>query len=376
LPANRVKPIPDETGQVLFKHFAYTPISGDTPHLLEPTQVCYHRIPNLFDYHRGYSLLNAFLAMLKLSTEADNFDLEDYQNGLTLKTILSLRPEISQRDKLQFEADIAAAQRDGKRLLVARGGDLSSEAIAQRRDDGRANNETVHQRVERLANLVLGIPDGLRARNATEANAKVAKEMFIEFTIWPLMQMIAEDWTAQVITQEYGQQFRLNFEDIRPVNKELELQEKDSLRQVQTYNEAREADGLEPHSDPDIGEAPYTAANRIAEIKIQSGQTATEEGEVTTPPDVEVIPELVLNGAQVQAALDIVNQVALGVISRQTGQGALEVMFNFTPEQASKVLGDTGKDIDKEAVEMALENLGDGKATIEQIVEMIGVNGN
>lgn len=58
---------------------------------------------------------------------------------------------------------------------------------------------------------------------------------------------------------------------------------------------------------------------------------------------VRVEPELVLNGAQIQAALTIVQQVVNGQIPRDSALGLIKIGFNMTDAQAQQVLGSAGR---------------------------------
>jgi hypothetical protein len=57
----------------------------------------------------------------------------------------------------------------------------------------------------------------------------------------------------------------------------------------------------------------------------------------------EVRKDLALNGAQVTAALDIVNRVAEGTLPRTSAIDALIIFFNLTREDAERVMGEVGK---------------------------------
>lgn len=50
------------------------------------------------------------------------------------------------------------------------------------------------------------------------------------------------------------------------------------------------------------------------------------------------IQQVALNGAQVNAALGIVQQVSAKTISYQAGINMLQIMFGMTAEQAAQVL--------------------------------------
>lgn len=59
--------------------------------------------------------------------------------------------------------------------------------------------------------------------------------------------------------------------------------------------------------------------------------------------ELVVEPSLALNGAQIQTALEIVQQVIAGQIPRDAAVGLLKVGFNMTDAQASQVLGSAGR---------------------------------
>ena len=65
--------------------------------------------------------------------------------------------------------------------------------------------------------------------------------------------------------------------------------------------------------------------------------------EITPDQDVQVSEDLVLNGAQIQAALQIVTAVAEGAMPRDAGIGQLQVLFNLSNEQAEQIMGSAGK---------------------------------
>lgn len=87
---------------------------------------------------------------------------------------------------------------------------------------------------------VYGVPMGLIDPSATEANAFVAQQGFKERTIWPLLCMIADWITLGLVVPWYGDGLEAAFEDVRPVNRELELQERDAAKGVLTIDEIRQ----------------------------------------------------------------------------------------------------------------------------------------
>jgi hypothetical protein len=61
-----------------------------------------------------------------------------------------------------------------------------------------------------------------------------------------------------------------------------------------------------------------------------------------TDQEIQVSTDLMLNGAQVQAATAIVTAVATGVIPRDAGLGQLKILFNLSDQQASDIMGSAG----------------------------------
>ncbi len=58
--------------------------------------------------------------------------------------------------------------------------------------------------------------------------------------------------------------------------------------------------------------------------------------------EVETVPELTLNGAQITAAAGIVGTVAKGELPRDSGIAQLEVLLNLSEKQADRIMGSVG----------------------------------
>lgn len=271
LPADRVTPIPGQTS--LFSGFWYTPVNGEMPKFLRPDQICFHRFFNPFDYHRGLSPISAYLMGLKTNIEAQKTQLDDFKNKLNLQQLISLRQDTSRTSFVQAQADLREANEAGARWKVIRAGDISVASTSSPRNEFSLS---AFELTESQANDIYGVPDAIWERNSTEASAHVHNQVLINDTVWPLMQMLSEDMTIQMVEPYYGNQYRAVFEDIRPVNVEQKIRQEENDRKTMTYNEAREAKGRPPHPDPDVGNAPYDAAAAIAQMKVRSPTPADE----------------------------------------------------------------------------------------------------
>lgn len=266
LPANRLEPIASK--DALIAGFWYYPTATGKPEVLPSENVIFNRLPNPFNYNRGLSPLNAYYLGLQISREEEKFNLDDFQQGMTLKHILSLRPEISDPDALRFKKEINDAVAAGNRYMIVRGGDIKAAPLSQRKDTSPSDNTQELSLTK--ANYVYGVPEGLRTSTATEANATVAERGFIADTIWPLMLLFSEDITVQSVIPYYGDDTRVRFEDPRIANIELEIKTDKHSWEYMTYDEVRESKGLDPYYDPEIGKHKFMIVDELIKIAFEA----------------------------------------------------------------------------------------------------------
>lgn len=288
LPANRVEPIPSSTA--LFAGFEYTPSATGIPTTLAVEHVIFHRLPNPFNYNRGLSPLTAYVLGLQIMTESEKFDLEDYKQGLTLRHIISLRPEISDTEMMRYQREVDEAVRNNRRFMVTRGGDIKVAPITIRRG-GEDSSENVQRLTQEKADYIYGIPLGLRTSNATQANATIAETTFASDTLWPLMLLLGEDLTVQCVERYYGEGLRAMFEDIRIPDKELAMKEDSHKWLAMTFDEVREQQGLKKYFDKEIGRQKFTAADELIKMQFQAELVEKEQPQKSLPP-VAVLPDI------------------------------------------------------------------------------------
>jgi HK97 family phage portal protein len=98
--------------------------------------------------------------------------------------------------------------------------------------------------------LILGGFPGMFDKNATEANATVADNMFKEKTIWPLLGQRAGAITNQILRRFYSKSHEARYVDIRPVNRQMNISESDASVGVMYIDERRKRFwGLAPLPD-------------------------------------------------------------------------------------------------------------------------------
>lgn len=228
LPANAVEVFPGNAERFV-DYYQYT-ANGQIFNI--PSEWIIHfQLPNPFDVFRGLSPMAA--AMLA----ADSDSAMAYWNGAFFgkdnvmpSSVINLKsgdPNApidaadAQTLKDQLRADYQAMRR--RTAITTAPGGLDVALLGWNPKDMDFIMGRQFTKDEIFA--IFGIPGGLLDKSATEANAVTADRIFKEKTIWPLLCLISEQLTAQLVMPYYGQDLRAGFEDIRPANRALELQE-------------------------------------------------------------------------------------------------------------------------------------------------------
>lgn len=119
-----------------------------------------------------------------------------------------------------------------------------------------------------------------------------------------------------------------------------------------TFNEALEMNGVRarvPGGDAEVDDGTEPIDQQTDGATDPAAQDPNAAPSATpNAPDGALIGEGVqtqlLNGAQMQVAIDIVAQVAAGEIPRESGVQLLQTLLGFTPAQAESIMGPAGTD--------------------------------
>jgi len=256
LPASRMRPIPDPV--MYISGYGYRGRQGEPEQRLEVEQVCFFRFPNPFDYHRGLSPMSAYRLAMETDVSAARWNREFFNNGAALQMILSV-PQMVQSQFEQVKLDINQQLLDQqRRFLVARAGDIKAEAVTVTQKDAEflAGRVFSQQEIDRI----FGYPAGYWSDKANRANAEAAKATLIDQAVWPLLVMMHDEITAQIVQPAYGKQFVAQFADIRVRNRDLELKERGLYFQAQTLDEVRAELGRDPFPDVELGQTLFPLA--------------------------------------------------------------------------------------------------------------------
>lgn len=246
IPANRMAPIPDKTGYI--SGYSYTAKHGEPPEFIPPEIVCFFRLPNPFDYHRGMSPLTAYSKALETDMGAQDWNKGIFTDGIPFRTILSMPLNASKPDRARFQQEIRDEFESRKRILIASGGDIKAQELgASSRDmEFLAGREFTREEIDR----VFGVPAGFWAKEATRANSEAARASLIEYAVWPLLVLMSEQIDTQILRPRYGEDLTCQPEDIRFRDRELVIAEQEHKREVQTFNQARAELGDDVYDGP------------------------------------------------------------------------------------------------------------------------------
>ncbi len=117
------------------------------------------------------------------------------------------------------------------------------------------------------------------------------------------------------------------------------------------YNVLAPTMGLDPIDDEraDVPPDPYGLATMDAPVDGEDAPTLDENGEPVTGVNTgeenlagDGVQDLLLNGAQMSAAVDIVAMVSAGELPRDSGLGMLQTLFGLSAQQAESIMASAG----------------------------------
>lgn len=275
------------------------------PIMIPREYITYSRSPNLFDIRDGLSFLVAGMTPIESEIAMGfwNKNFFDEQNGIP-DGLIALNKDALDTDVARVRSELRDFFGGTKRGVgVARAGDMDYHAW------GRSQKDAEFVEGIKLASTqigrLMGFPDGYWSESANRANAEQARATMIAGAVWPLLVALHEDMNAGVVKRWYGEQYRAEFKDIRPEDRQLKIAEGEYHKSHWTVDELREADGKDPIGDvrgsmliveltkgTPIPATPASdeTEDRIAEMEEEAEALAPEE-EGAIPLDAETPPE-------------------------------------------------------------------------------------
>lgn len=216
------------------------------------------------------------------------------------------------------------------------------------------NNETYTRAITNIA-MGTGMPLSLlMANSANYATAKEEKATWYENDIIPFCSWMEYHYNEQVF-HPMGLSMQFHPETLDP-------QQEDETERAQAINTFIDFLAKCPTLELFIGtcdtfgyelsdslrtaaEAYYNDKEDIPEGDDDEAPTGTGVPVDGMPvaQDLNTVPALTLNGAQISSAVAIVQAVAEGRLPREAGIGQLQTLVNLTPEQAELCMGSVGQ---------------------------------
>jgi phage portal protein BeeE len=220
------------------------------PLFISREYVTYSHSVNLFDIRDGMAFLVAAMTAIKSEIKMGDWNLNFFeeQNGVP-DGLITIAKDTLDTDlaRVRMELrDFFGGTRRG--VAVARAGEMDYKPF------GRSQKEIEFKEgmllTSRQIDRAMGFPEGYWSETANKANAEQARASMIAGAVWPLLVALHEDMNRGVVKRWYGKQYRTEFRDIRPENREMKLKETETRKAYWTINELREADGKDPLDDP------------------------------------------------------------------------------------------------------------------------------
>lgn len=310
IPPFMLKPIPASADFIGGYAFRSRPDSD--PVFIPRENITYSRSANIFDIRDGLSFLVA--AMTPIESEIAmgywNRNFFDEGNGIP-DGMVALSRDALDVDVMRVRQEMRDFFGGTKRgLAIARENDLKYIPWGRSQKDAEFT-EGIKLTSTQIGRT-MGFPDGYWSESANRANAEQARATMIAGAVWPLLVALAEDMNAGVVRRFYGEQFRVEFKDIRPEDRALLLQELQFYAQIETVNELRQRIGADALDDPrgqmlvaEITKGaplPATPAAQATEDYLTEQEAEAGVGTEEAPPPEEVAPpvdEGALTGGEV-----------------------------------------------------------------------------
>ncbi len=336
IPPFMIQPVPDTQefiGGYLFKATAQS-----KPILIPREFITYSHSVNIFDIRDGLSFLAAAMLGIKADLAAEQWNLNNFsENNAVPDGIIAVPRDTLDQDLERVRMEIRAFFGGTRRgVAVARAGDLDYKPF------GRSQKEMefiqLRQFSEKEIDRTLGFPQGYWSERANRANAEQARATMIAGAVWPLLVRLAEDMNAQTVPRWWGAQYRVEFGDIRPEDRDLKLKELAFYAQIETIDELRQRIGDKAIGDvrglmllKELEKGAGTPTSAPSDAIEETLSEREAEAAAQAPPEEEapIEPEAAPEGE---------------APAEQAVQGAADIMEETAPEEVKATPGDTAFD--------------------------------
>lgn len=292
LPASDIEIVPGDETQ-LIEAYEYTVQGRAWP--IPAENIVHFSLPNPFDIFRGMSRLRAGMLAVDTDLAMSRWNARFFgRDNVMPSAIINLSTGDPNQPLARSDVDALKEDlREGysalqRRTAVTGAYSMDVELLGWNPKDldfiqGR---EATGTEIYKL----FGIPGGLFDKDATYANSENANRVFNNKTLWPLLRLMSEQLTGQLIVPLLGKDYAAAFEDVRTTSREVELQEIGAAGPYLLIDEVREDWwGKKPLPD-DRGQ--WTAQEAQAREQAQAEEAFAIEGEYAEEPEEEAPRQL------------------------------------------------------------------------------------
>lgn len=259
---------PKTSGRLGIEYFAYDPGFGGQKIIIPPEEIVYWAGYDPYNLINPDSLLTSITASATNDLMMQKWSQHVYDGNGRLPGVLHFADMINddQWEQIGDDIDNAAKNQNILRIRGTGSGAIGYIQTSSPPKDmefyvGRNNNR------DEIWNRIAPGLVSMLSENATEANSRSGKATIIDLVVYPLLQMLYECMTQQIIWRYYGADLKIEPDDIRVTDRVLELQEGQEHSKVLTVNEYRYIWGDDDYPDPIVGEMLVAEAQTYKSIQ-------------------------------------------------------------------------------------------------------------
>lgn len=237
IPSNKIVPEPD--GNMFLKGYLYYP--GDGSEIaLDTWEVCHFQRWNPRSMFFGLSQIEAIGTQAYTDKGRLEYDAKLYtkENG-RLPSVLAFKAKYNPTQWEELKAQVRDQEKKRQMMLLHGVGDggVNWLSTAMTSEDAQFVQARQYTK-EEIWNLMAPGLASVLAINATEANAKAGKATLMEYAVYPMLEMMAQQITNDILPA-YGDELLGEFDDPRTKDIVLEIAQQDSYAKVHTLAETR-----------------------------------------------------------------------------------------------------------------------------------------